>query len=139
MTSEAATAEAVSPSVAAPPARAAWKNELAQVVPNLAKLVARTARDPRVPAKSKAVTVAALVLAVSPVDLIPDFIPVLGKVDDVLLVAFALNRLVEQAGIAVVREHWDGDPRILSALLEGLDLVAGMVPRQLRLALNRYL
>lgn len=139
MTSDAATAEAVSPSAAAPPARAAWKNELAQVVPNLAKLVARTARDPRVPAKSKAVTVAALVLAVSPVDLIPDFIPVLGKVDDVLLVAFALNRLVEQAGIAVVREHWDGDPRILSALLEGLDLVAGMVPRQLRLALNRYL
>lgn len=139
MTSDAATAEAAIPPASDPPARAAWKSELAQVVPNLAKLVVRTARDPRVPVKSKAAAAAALALAVSPIDLIPDFIPVLGKVDDVLLVAFTLNRLVEQAGIAVVREHWDGDPRILSALLEGLDLVAGMVPRQLRLALNRYL
>lgn len=133
------TSEPPSPPAAASPLREAWKCELAQVVPNLAKLTVRAARDPRVPAKSKAVAAAAVVLAVSPVDLIPDFVPVLGKVDDILLVAFALNRLVEQAGIAVVREHWDGDPRILSALLEALNLVAGMIPRRLRLLLNRYL
>lgn len=133
------TSEPLSPPAAAPSLRAAWKSELAQAVPNLAKLAVRAAQDPRVPAKSKAVVAAAVILAVSPVDLIPDFIPVLGKVDDILLVAFALNRLVEQAGIAVVREHWDGDPRILSALLEALDLVAGMIPRRLRLLLNRYL
>ena len=137
MTSE--ISEPLSPPATAPSLQAAWKSELAQAVPNLAKLTARIAQDPRVPAKSKAVVAAAVVLAVSPVDLIPDFIPVLGKVDDILLVAFALNRLVEQAGIAVVREHWDGDPRILSALLEALDLVAGMIPRRLRLLLNRYL
>ncbi len=133
------TSEPPSPPAAASPLREAWKGELAQVVPNLAKLTVRVARDPRVPAKSKAVAATAVVLAVSPVDLIPDFVPVLGKVDDILLVAFALNRLVEQAGIAVVREHWEGDPRILSALLEALNLVAGMIPRRLRLLLNRYL
>ena len=133
------TAEPVSPPAAAPSLRDNWKQELAQAVPNLAKLIVRTARDPRVPVKSKAATAAAVALAISPIDLIPDFIPVLGRVDDVLLVAFAVNRLAEQTGIAVLQEHWDGDPRLLSALLEIIDLTAGMIPRQMRLLLNRYL
>lgn len=133
------TAEPVSPPAAAPPLRDTWKQELAQAVPNLAKLIVRTARDPRAPVKSKAATAAAVALAISPIDLIPDFIPVLGRVDDVLLVAYAVNRLVEQTGIAVLQEHWDGDPRLLSALLEIIDLTAGMIPRQMRLLLNRYL
>jgi uncharacterized membrane protein YkvA (DUF1232 family) len=53
----------------------------------------------------------------SPIDLIPDFIPVLGQADDALLVALALRRVVRLAGDGVIEELWPGSERGLRAIL----------------------
>jgi len=77
-------------------------------VPNLVKLSYRLMRDPRVPQKQKMFLGAALAYVVAPVDLIPDFIPFVGRADDLLMLAFALNAMFEAAGEVIVHEHWDG-------------------------------
>ena len=116
-----------------------WWRELAVALPNLAKLLGRLARDPRVPARSKTFAGFMAAYLVSPIDLVPDFIPFLGKTDDVVLVAFALNHMIQSAGADVVREHWDGEDDVLDMLLDVVDFVAGLVPRTVRIALNRML
>jgi uncharacterized membrane protein YkvA (DUF1232 family) len=53
----------------------------------------------------------------SPIDLIPEFIPFLGPLDDAVVTALILRRLVKTAGPHVVEEHWHGDPATISRLL----------------------
>jgi uncharacterized membrane protein YkvA (DUF1232 family) len=54
---------------------------------------------------------------VSPIDLLPEFLPVIGPLDDAVVAALALRYLVRRSGVEVVREHWRGDPATLEALL----------------------
>lgn len=102
------------------------------LVPNLAKLLFRLLKDKRVPRKRRlAMTVVAAYVA-SPLDLVPDFIPVLGTLDDLVVLAFAVDYLLQAAPPGVVEEHWDGSEDALE-LVRGL---AGwsveMLPRRLR-------
>jgi uncharacterized membrane protein YkvA (DUF1232 family) len=53
----------------------------------------------------------------SPIDLIPEFVPVLGPLDDVVIVVLVLRHVVRRAGPDVVREHWRGDPATIAAIL----------------------
>ena len=102
------------------------------MLPNLLKLLTRLLRDPRVPRRSKLVVGAAVAYVASPIDLVPEFIPVFGFADDVLLVAAALNHLVKVAGEEVVLEHWDG-PRDLLGMVEAiLDTATELVPVRIR-------
>jgi uncharacterized membrane protein YkvA (DUF1232 family) len=103
-------------------------------VPAVAKLVVRLARDQRIDRKHRIGAGLALAYAVLPIDLIPDRIPVLGKVDDAAIAVLALTRLVEAAGDDIVREHWDGSPGALDALLGALAVAGRFVPSRLRLA-----
>jgi uncharacterized membrane protein YkvA (DUF1232 family) len=66
-----------------------------------------------VPVGSKVLLGVALVWLLSPIDLVPEFIPVLGPLDDVIVVGLVLRHLVRRAGPEVVHEHWRGDPRVL--------------------------
>lgn len=116
-----------------------WLKELAFAVPNLAKLLGRLARDPRVPPRSKTFAGIMAAYLVSPIDLIPDFIPLIGRTDDVVLAAFTLNHLIQSAGYDVVREHWDGSDDVLDLVTDAVDFVAGLVPRTVRIALRRFL
>jgi uncharacterized membrane protein YkvA (DUF1232 family) len=113
--------------------------KVVMILPNLAKLLVRLARDPRVPARAKVFAAGAAVYAISPIDLVPDFIPLIGRTDDLVVVALALDYLVEEAGVAVVREHWDGPDEVLSLIVDVVGMVAGVVPRPVRIAINRYL
>ena len=72
-------------------------------------------------------------------DIIPDFIPFLGEVDDVFLLILALQRLIANAGRAVVQTYWAGDPKELSELnLEKiLAACAFFLPRRMRRRLGR--
>jgi uncharacterized membrane protein YkvA (DUF1232 family) len=107
------------------------------LIPNLLKLLGRLLKDPRVPRRSKLIVAAAIGYAASPVDLIPEFIPVVGVLDDVILVVYAINHLIERAGEEVVLSHWDG-PQDLLGLVRGiLELVSDLVPRPLRMLLRR--
>lgn len=111
--------------------RASWRVALEAVLPS-AKLLFRLVRDPRVPARSRLLAVGALAYLAVPFDVIPDSIPVLGKIDDFGLVAVALVRLVRDAGPALVGEHWDGDAAELEAFLGAIDLLDSLIPQRVR-------
>lgn len=108
-------------------------------VPNLVKLAYRLMKDPRVPGKHRGFLGVALAYAVSPVDVVPDFIPFIGRADDLLLLAFALNAIFEAAGEAVVHEHWDGTGDVLEIVAGVIEWGASMVPWPIRRAMKRYL
>jgi uncharacterized membrane protein YkvA (DUF1232 family) len=109
--------------------------ETALLIPNFLKLIYRLMRDPRVPVRRKLVVGAMLAYLVSPLDVIPDFIPVAGQIDDVLLIAFAIRHLIDGAGHEVVLEYWDGQEdafELIEAVVEwGADLVPAPVRRLL--------
>jgi uncharacterized membrane protein YkvA (DUF1232 family) len=110
--------------------------EYALFAPRLIKLVFRLVRDKRVPARPKAILVMLGAYLASPIDLIPDFIPGLGYVDDLVLAAFALDQILNRVPDQVVREHWDGDEDVLQIVREILDIAAGIVPDWLRKRLS---
>ena len=88
-----------------------------RVVPDCVVLVRRLLGDPRVP-RSRKVALALLAgYLASPVDLVPDVIPVVGHLDDAILVALVLRSVVAAAGEDVVRERWPGTPASLALVL----------------------
>jgi len=97
--------------------RGAAARELATLVPNLARLFKDLIRDPRVPRGSKVLLVIAAAWVASPIDLIPEFIPVLGPLDDAVVAALVLRHVLRRAGREVVVEHWRGDPATLERIL----------------------
>ncbi len=107
-------------------------SELILLLPRLIKLMWRLARDPRVPPRSKAILFMLGAYLVSPIDLIPDFIPGLGHVDDLVLAAFALDQILNRVPENVVYEHWEGDENVLDVVRQIVDISAGLVPGWLR-------
>ena len=77
----------------------------------------RLARDPRVPRRRRLLLLALAGYLVMPIDLIPDFIPVIGLLDDALLVVLVLRGVLRAAGPDAVREHWRGSEAGLAAVL----------------------
>lgn len=68
----------------------------------------------------------------------PDFVPVAGRADDVLLAAYALNHLIERAGEDVVLEHWDGPTDLLDMVRTLLDSVGQLLPARARRWVDRF-
>lgn len=91
--------------------------DLLRLAPDVARLLKRLAADRTVPLRVRVWLVVLLVYLVSPIDLIPDFIPLLGYVDDALVVAIALRFATRQAGSAAIKRHWPGTPAGLEAVL----------------------
>lgn len=85
-------------------------------LPYYLRLLGGLVLDRRVSVLDKALLAGAIAYIVAPIDLIPDFIPFLGEVDDVFLLMAAIERLVAHAGREVVADHWHGDPDELDAL-----------------------
>jgi uncharacterized membrane protein YkvA (DUF1232 family) len=90
---------------------------LARFVPDCVVLVRRLLGDPRVPVESKVLLGLLVVYLVSPIDLIPDFIPVAGQLDDAIVAALVLRAVLRSGGEALLREHWTGPPRSLELVL----------------------
>ena len=105
-------------------------------LPNFFKLVFRLLRDPRVPALNKALFGAVAVYMLTPVDLSPDFLGVIGWVDDLYLLGLALSRLMASAGPGALLKHWEGNPKALGYLVEGVDEMGGMLPQKVQQALK---
>lgn len=103
-------------------------------LPNFLRLLYGLITDPRVALVDKLFVFGAIAYIIAPVDLIPDFIPFLGEVDDVYLLVLALQRLISNAGRAVLLDHWIGAPEDLSDLnLRGaLAAAAFFLPRRIR-------
>src|SRR5687768_18511875 len=103
-------------------------------LPSYLRLLGGLLTDRRVNAIDKLLVAGAIAYIVMPIDFIPDFIPFLGEVDDVFLLVIALQRLIANAGRAVVLDHWMGDPKQLGSLdLERvLAAAAFFLPRRVR-------
>jgi len=90
---------------------------LAGFVPDCLMLFRRLLADERVPRRRKVVLVGVIAYLAMPLDLVPDFIPIAGQLDDVILVAIALRSVLRAGGPSLLREHWPGPPASLNALL----------------------
>jgi uncharacterized membrane protein YkvA (DUF1232 family) len=91
--------------------------ELAGLIPNLLLLFKDLVKDPRVPRSAKVWLVVAALWLASPIDLLPEFLPVIGPLDDAIVAAAVLRHLVKKAGPDVVYEHWRGDPTTIARVL----------------------
>jgi len=111
--------------------------DAALMLPNLVKLVGRLLTDPRVPRRSKVVLGFAAAYVASPIDLIPEFIPVLGWADDLLLLTYALDSLIDRAGSEVVEEHWDGPGDLLDLIRDVMGMGRNLIPRRLMKTIDR--
>ena len=90
---------------------------LAGFVPDCVVLVRRLLKDGRIPRRRKLALGVLVVYLASPIDLVPDFIPVAGQLDDAILLGLALRWLVRGSGEAIVREHWPGPEESLRVVL----------------------
>src|SRR5262245_28858606 len=90
---------------------------LASFIPDCIVLVGRLARDPRVPRRRKALLLVLIGYLALPFDLVPDFIPVAGQLDDAIVVALVLRGLVRSVGVDVIRELWPGPEQSLARIL----------------------
>ncbi|MER7281221.1 YkvA family protein [Dactylosporangium sp. NPDC000244] len=82
--------------------------EALRLLPDLLRLLRRLAADPGLPRGVRARLGLLLVYLAVPIDLIPDFIPVLGYADDAIIVVAVLRSTVRRAGLEAVRAHWPG-------------------------------
>jgi uncharacterized membrane protein YkvA (DUF1232 family) len=89
----------------------------AAFVPDCVVLFKRLLSDPRVPRRKKLVLAALIPYLLMPFDLVPDFIPVAGYLDDAVIVAFALRYVLRGSGPDLITAHWPGPPASLSLML----------------------
>jgi uncharacterized membrane protein YkvA (DUF1232 family) len=103
-------------------------------LPNFLRLLGGLLADRRVSNTDKLLVAGAFGYVLLPIDLVPDFIPFLGEVDDLFLLVLALQRLIANAGRAVIEDHWMGDPGQLRSLDIERVLVAAafFLPRRVR-------
>jgi uncharacterized membrane protein YkvA (DUF1232 family) len=91
--------------------------ELAGFLPDCATTARRLRKDPRVPRRAKVAMVFALLWVLSPIDLIPEFLPVIGPLDDAVVVALALRYAARQVPRSVLLEAWPGKHSTIERLL----------------------
>jgi uncharacterized membrane protein YkvA (DUF1232 family) len=99
--------------------RRADARALAGFIPDCVVLVRRLLRDGRVPRRAKVALGLLIAYLLMPLDLVPDFIPVAGQLDDAIVVALVLRWFLRAGGAALVREHWPGPEHALGALRLG--------------------
>jgi uncharacterized membrane protein YkvA (DUF1232 family) len=90
--------------------------EAVRLLPDLLRLIPRLARDPALPRGVRIRLWLLLGYLAMPIDLVPDFIPVLGYADDAIVVAAVLRSVVRHAGADALTRHWPGTPDGLAAV-----------------------
>jgi uncharacterized membrane protein YkvA (DUF1232 family) len=101
--------------------RSADARAVAGFVPDCIVLFQRLLGDCRVPRRYKALVVALLGYLALPFDVVPDFIPVAGQLDDAIVVALTLRAILRGAGLEMIEEHWPGPRSSLSVILRLAD------------------
>lgn len=90
--------------------------EVLRLLPDVVRLVRRLAADPSLPRSLRWRLGLLLGYLLLPVDLVPDFLPVVGWADDAVVVALVLRSVVRRAGPDALRRHWPGSPQGLAAV-----------------------
>jgi len=91
--------------------------DLAGFLPGCVKMLRRLRKDARVPRRAKLAVGFAALWALSPIDLIPEFLPVIGPLDDIVVIALALRYAGRQVPRHVILEAWPGNPALIERLL----------------------
>jgi uncharacterized membrane protein YkvA (DUF1232 family) len=97
--------------------RGGLAREVAMLLPHLLQLFRGLMADARVPRRAKVALAIAAVWLASPIDLIPEFIPIAGPLDDAIVAALVLRYVLRSTDRSVIQEHWHGEPRMLARLL----------------------
>lgn len=93
------------------------RKDLTAFIPDCVTTIRRLRKDPRVPRRAKIAIVFAGLWVASPIDLIPEFLPVIGPLDDIVVIALALRYAGRQVPREVLLAAWPGEPRLLQRLL----------------------
>ena len=93
--------------------------DVAAFLPACVTTARRLRRDPRVPTRAKVALLVAVVWVLSPIDLIPEFLPVIGPLDDVVAVVLLMRYAARSIPRPVLLEAWPEDPRLLQRVLDG--------------------
>jgi uncharacterized membrane protein YkvA (DUF1232 family) len=91
--------------------------EALRVLPDVLRLLKRLAGDPTLPRRVRITLWLLLAYMFSPIDLIPDFIPIIGYADDAIIIVLALRSVVRRSGVDAIRRHWPGTPDGLAVIL----------------------
>jgi uncharacterized membrane protein YkvA (DUF1232 family) len=102
------------------------------LIPNFIKLLLRLLRDARVSRTERALLVGAILYVISPFDLIPDFIPFAGQIDDLYLVSLVILRLLVRTPDDILLEHWDGGGNIASVAHRIAKAARYLLPKRIR-------
>jgi uncharacterized membrane protein YkvA (DUF1232 family) len=86
------------------------------LIPNFIRLLYRLVSDHRVPLQEKALLLGTIAYVISPLDFLPDAIPFLGQIDDLLLVALVLQRFMNSVSHSILLEHWEGRVDLLASI-----------------------
>lgn len=93
------------------------------LIPKMLRLLFRTMRDRRVGFNQKLLLLGTILYVISPLDFVPDFIPFTGQVDDILLLAVIILKIMQQAGHSVFQDNWN-DQQGLSELAKRIRKLA---------------
>jgi uncharacterized membrane protein YkvA (DUF1232 family) len=106
---------------------------LLRALPDIVRTIARLAADPVLPRAAKVALAAAVLYLVSPVDLIPDFIPGLGALDDLLVAAILVDGILNYVDRGLVLKYWPGSTESLERIARSARVLAAWVPRRLKI------
>ncbi|HHW18004.1 MAG TPA: DUF1232 domain-containing protein [Firmicutes bacterium] len=96
--------------------------EILLLLPDFVVLIFRLLKDPRVPKGSKIKLALYAFYLAMPVELVPDFLPVLGQLDDLVGAVLVVRQILRTTPEGVVREHWSGQGDILENIQKVLDI-----------------
>ncbi|HQQ68654.1 MAG TPA: DUF1232 domain-containing protein, partial [Candidatus Cloacimonadota bacterium] len=102
-------------------------------------LVCRLAVDKRVPAKHKLKVAGIIAYLIMPIDIIPDFIPIIGYVDDLVLVVLGLNLILNDIDHKILRDNWSGEGDILQQLQKITALAEQFLDRNILQKIKHWL
>jgi uncharacterized membrane protein YkvA (DUF1232 family) len=105
---------------------------LLRALPDIARTIVRLAADPVLPTATKVALAAAVLYLLSPIDLVPDFIPVLGALDDVLVAAIVVDGLLNWVDRGLVLKYWPGSAESLERVARAARVLAAWVPRRVK-------
>lgn len=98
---------------------------------NIVRLTRGLAKDPRVPKRNKLIFAGVAAYVVMPVDLIPDWLPGIGRLDDIIMVCVAVDSMLNHTPKAVLDDYWQGDQAVLDSIRSVVSTAVEFVPPQL--------
>lgn len=101
--------------------------EYAMIVPDVIAMLCRMFRDKRVNLQTKVMIGGAIAYLASPIDILPDFIPFVGKIDDVAIAFFVMNKLINEVPEDVILENWNGREDIITVIKNGVYYISNLV------------